>query len=156
MKKSQRGSHHGLLKDREDTKLKNTEELWRQVNKLRKEKPNTSWSYKEVWVGAGLKSNVALDSPWNAHVKEAIREHNNKVREQSDWGPTAQSERKTLRTADRDLRQHIEAVISNLITALSHTAVREAAAANHKRENQRLQKHLDRLSGLLAGVLSKI
>lgn len=156
MKKSQRGSHHGLLKDREDTKLKNTEELWRQVNKLRKEKPNTPWSYKEVWVGAGLKSNVALDSPWNAHVKEAIREHNNKVREQSDWGPTAQSERKTLRTANRDLRQEIEGLKSKLNTALSQTAVWEAEAAYHKRENQRLQKQLDRLNSLRGGVLSKI
>ena len=156
MKKIQRGSHHGLLKNREETKINNTEALWRQVKKLRIEKPGTSWSYKEVWAGAGLKSNVALDSPWNAHIKEVITEHNNKVREKSDWGPTAQSERKTLRTANRDLRQEIVGLKSKLNTALSQTAVWEAEAAYHKRENQRLQKQLDRLNRLRGGVLSKI
>tara|TARA_Y100001973_G_C5197854_1_gene335538 strand:- start:30 stop:200 length:171 start_codon:yes stop_codon:yes gene_type:complete len=54
MNKISRGSHQGLLKNREETKRLNTEALWQQVQQLRKEKPNTHWSYKEVWQGRNL------------------------------------------------------------------------------------------------------
>ena len=72
MKKRQRGSLQGLLKNREEIKRQNTEALCQQVKRLKKEKPNLSWFYKEIWSGAGLKSNVALDSPWNAQIKDVV------------------------------------------------------------------------------------
>lgn len=155
MKKVQRGGHLGLLKNREEVKRQNTEALWRQVNRLRKEKPNLPWSYKEIWVNAGLRSNVALDSPWNAHIKESIVEHNRKVREERDLGPVGQSERKTLRTTNRDLRQEITRLLAEHSKALSQIAVWEAEATHYQRESQRLQKQLDRLKGLKSAGSSR-
>lgn len=145
MKTRQRGSHHGLLKNREEIKRQNTEALWGEVNRLRKEKPRAPWSYKEVWSGAGLKSNVALDSPWNAHIKEAIGEHNRKISEQRDLGPIGQSQRKTLRIANKELRQEIARLQASQNKALSQIALWETEAAHYKRENQRLKTQLDRL-----------
>lgn len=145
MKSKRRGSHLGLLKNREETKRQNTEALWRQVIRLRKEKPNALWSFKEVWSGAGLKSNVALDSPWNAHVKEAIEDHNRSVKEEADLGPEGQSQRKTLRFTNKVLRQEIEKLKSDLDKSMSQIAVWEAEAIFHQRENTRLRNKIERL-----------
>lgn len=145
MKAKQRGSHHGLLKYREETRRLNTEDLWRQVIRLRKEKPGSVWSFKEVWSGAGLKSNVALDSPWNAHIKEAIVEHNRSVRDEADLGPEGQSQRKTLRLTNKVLRQDIKKLTADQRKALSQVAVWEAEALFYQRENIRLRKKIERL-----------
>lgn len=145
MKVKQRGSHQGLLKNREETKRQNTEALWRQVIRLRKEKPSSLWSFKEVWSGAGLKSNVALDSPWNAHVKEAIEDHNRSVREETDLGPEGQSQRKTLRITNKALRQEIEKLKSDIDKSLSQIAIWEAETIFYQRENARLRNKIERL-----------
>lgn len=135
----------GLLKNREETKHLNTEALWRQVQRLRKEKPDTLWTFKEVWQGAGLKSNVALDSPWNAHIKDVIEAHNRLMREQADLGPVGQAQRKTLRTTNKALRYQIQQVKVEYEKALSKMAVWEAEADFYRRDNERLQRKIDRL-----------
>ena len=91
----------GLLENRELIKHQNTEALWSQVQRLRKEKPDDHWPFKEIWSGAGLKSDVALKSPWNAHIRVAIEEHNRHIKEERDLGPIGRSQRKTVRAANR-------------------------------------------------------
>lgn len=145
MKKISRGSHQGLLKKRQETKLLNTEALWQQVQRLRKEKPNTLWSYKEVWQGAGLKSNVALNSPWNASIKETVTEHNRLLREQAEKGIAGQNQRKTLRITNKELRNQIQQLKIEYEKALSKMAIWEAEADFYQRDNERLQRKIDRL-----------
>ena len=145
MKAAGRGSHEGLIRNREETKRLNTDALWRQVQRLRKEKPDELWSMKEVWQGAGLKSNVALNSPWNAHVKEAIEDHNRLVREGIELGPIGRAQRKTLRTTNKELREIIKQLKSEHEKALSQIAIWEAEAAYYRRDNERLQRKIDRL-----------
>ncbi|MBS8269547.1 hypothetical protein ACSEE7_18185 [Halomonas cupida] len=145
MNKISRGSHQGLLKNREETKERNTEALWHQVQRLRKEKPDTLWSFKEVWQGAGLKSNVALDSPWNASIKEAISEHNRLLREKAESGSVGQAQRKTLRITNKELRNQIQQIKKEYEKALSKMAVWEAEADFYQRENERLQRKIERL-----------
>lgn len=140
-----RGSHQGLLKNREETKRLNTEALWRQVQRLRKDKPSCRWTFKEVWQGAGLKSNVALDSPWNAHIKEVIEEHNKLLTEQSERGLIGLAQRKTLRTTNKELRHQLKHINTEYERALSQIALWEAEADFHRRENERLQRKIDRL-----------
>ena len=145
MKKISRGSHQGLLKKRQETKLLNTEALWQQVQRLRKEKPNTLWSYKEVWQGAGLKSNVALNSPWNASIKETVTEHNRLLREQAEKSIAGQNQRKTLRITNKELRNQIQQLKIEYEKALSKMAIWEAEADFFQRDNERLQRKIDRL-----------
>jgi len=95
--KKPRGSLVGLKENREALKVKNTEAMLKVVEKLGKEKPDALWSYKDVWSGAGLKSNVALNSPWNSHVRDAIDAHNSSIREASELEVFASTQKKTLR-----------------------------------------------------------
>ncbi len=150
-----RGSQEGLKKNRECLKAKNTEAMWKVVVWLRKEKPNTLWSYKEVWSAAGLKSNVALNSSWNSHIREAIDAHNSKLREDAELGPLAQSQRKTLRMANRELRLQLDAMKKERDHALSKIAVFEAEADFYKRKCEGLLKINERLRGK-RGALSAV
>ena len=79
MKAKPRGTTSGLEEFHADTKARNTANMMRVVETLRLNKPNSKWSYKDVWAGCGLKSQVALDSPWNVHIKTEIDFHNKKI-----------------------------------------------------------------------------
>lgn len=142
-----RGSQDGLRKNREALRAKNTEAMWKVVVRLRKERPNALWSYKEVWSGAELKSNVALNSPWNSHIREVIDVHNSKLREDAELGPLAQSQRKTLRMENRDLRLQLDAMKKMRDQALSKIAVFEAEANFFKIKAESLLKINQRLRG---------
>lgn len=76
MKNKPRGSTAGLRKIQEDTKKQNSEAMMTIIFQLRIESPTRKWTYREVWSKAGLKSQVALDSPWNTHIRNLIDEHN--------------------------------------------------------------------------------
>ena len=141
-----RGSQTGLLQNREDTKRQNTEAMWKEVVHLRKDKPDATWTFKEVWSGAGLKSNVALNSPWNSHIREVINEHNQKIRENIELGPVGVSRQKTLRTTNRELRQQLDALKKERDKALSQIGIYEAEADFYTRENEVLKKIKDRQS----------
>lgn len=145
MDKKPRGSQKGLLESRRATKERNTEQLWRQIETLRKQKSGSTWSYKEVWVGAGLKSNVALNSPWNSHVRAAIDQHNTEVREAVDLGTIGYRQRKTLRAANRELREVIATLTKERDMALSQIAVYRAEADHYKAEADKLNNQLARL-----------
>ncbi len=146
MKNKPRGNQTGLLQNREDTKRQNTEAMWKEVVQLRKEKPDSTWTFKEVWSGAGLKSNVALNSPWNSHIREVINEHNQKIRENIELGPVGASQRKTLRITNKELRQQLSAIKKERDHALSQICIYEAEADFYKRENEILKKVKDRQS----------
>ena len=137
----------GLLENRELIKHQNTEALWSQVQRLRKEKPDDHWPFKEIWSGAGLKSDVALKSPWNAHIRVAIEEHNRHIKEERDLGPIGRSQRKTVRAANRELKAQLDQAKVDLDTVLSQVAIWEAEIAFYKKENDRLMRKIERLSG---------
>lgn len=145
MKKNQK--YQGLLENRELIKQQNTEALWSQVQRMRKEKPDDHWRLKEIWSGAGLKSDVALKSPWNAHIREAIEEHNRQVKEERDLGPLGRSQRKTVRAANRELKAQLLKAKVDLDIVLSQVAIWEAEIAFYKKENDRLMRKIGRLSG---------
>ena len=139
-----RGNQIGLLQNREDTKRQNTEAMWKEVVQLRKVKPDSTWTFKEVWSGAGLKSNVALNSPWNSHIREVINEHNQKIRENIELGPVGVSRHKTLRSTNKELRQQLDALKKERDNALSQIGIYEAEADFYQRENNILKKIKDR------------
>ncbi|WP_339806438.1 hypothetical protein, partial [uncultured Marinobacter sp.] len=97
--------------------------------------------------GAGLKSDVALKSPWNAHIREVIEEHNRQVREERDLGPLGRSQRKTVRSANRELKAQLLKAKVDLDFVLSQVAIWEAEIAFYKKENDRLMRKIERLSG---------
>lgn len=142
MNKNVRGSQKGLLENRKAVKEKNTELLWRQIEILRKKKPGSPWTLKEVWSGAGLKSNVALNSPWNAHIRAVIEQHNSEAREEQDLGAIGYRQRKTLRGENRDLRGKIEELTKERNMALSQVAVYKAEADHYKAETEKLNNRL--------------
>lgn len=147
MKMKRNQKHQGLLENRELTKQQNTEALWSQVQRMRKEKPDVHWRLKEIWSGAGLKSDVALKSPWNAHIREAIDEHNRQIEEERDLGPLGRSQRKTVRAVNRELKAQLEQAKADLDAVLSQIAIWEAEVAFYKKENDRLMRKIERLSG---------
>lgn len=143
-----RGSQKGLIENRKSTKKKNTELLWVQVDLLRKKKPDSLWTYKEVWSGAGLKSNVALKSTWNSHILAIIDQHNNEIREEIDLGVVGYRQRKTLRASNKDLRSEISKLIIDRNEALSKIAIYQAEAEYYKNENKRLENRLNRIKAI--------
>jgi chromosome segregation ATPase len=152
--KTQRGSQDGLRKSKELLKIKNTELMWEVIIRLRKEKGNDLWSYKDVWSGAGLKSAVALNSPWNSHVKGAIDSHNSALAERLESGALAQSQRKTLRSAIRELRAQLDVMKAQRDEALGKIAFFEAEAGFFKKECETQLAVIDRLRSKLRDLRS--
>lgn len=140
-----RGSSHGLLQNREDTKKKNTEALWKQIERLRKEKSAQTWSFKEIWSGAGLKSNMALNSPWNIHVRDAIETHNKNVREGLASGELALEHRRTFRDDNRNLRKQLKDMEIQRNMALESIAIYQTECDELKKEVRRLESRINRL-----------
>jgi hypothetical protein len=148
-KNKPRGSQEGLLKNREATRIINTEAMWQVINRLRKENANRIWTYKEVWSSAGLKSSVALNSPWNSHIRDAITTHNTQIKENAANGPLMQSQRKTLRDSNRILRDKIINIKKERDSALSKIAIFEADAIFYKNQFENQLKITERLRTLL-------
>lgn len=138
MKNKPRGSQTGLKKNREDTKIKNTSAMWEVIQQLRKEKPSATWTYKEVWQGAGLKSHVPLSSPWNVSVRGAIDAHNSEVQQRIELGAPVLAHRRTLRDANRELLKRIKELTVERDLALSQIAVYEADADYYRSQCQNL------------------
>ncbi|MCS6129320.1 hypothetical protein G3485_20230 [Shewanella baltica] len=140
-----RGSSHGLLQNREDTKKKNTEALWKQIERLRKEKSAQTWSFKEIWSGAGLKSNMALNSPWNIHVRDAIETHNKNIREGLASGKLALEHKRTFRDDNRNLRKQLKDMELQRNMALESIAIYQTECDELKKEVRRLESRINRL-----------
>lgn len=143
--KKPRGSLVGLKENREALKVKNTDAMLNVIERLGKEKPGALWSYKDVWSGAGLKSNVALNSPWNFHVRDAIDAHNSSVRDASELEVSSSAQKKTLRVLNGELRRKLDAMQKERDQALSKIAVYEAEADFYKRKCEGLLRVNERL-----------
>lgn len=152
--KKPRGSLVGLKKNREALKVKNTDAMLKVIEHLRKEKPDALWSYKDVWSGAGLKSNIALNSPWNSHVRDAIDAHNSSVREASELEVCASMQKKTLRVINGELRKQVEVMRKERDSALSKIAIYEAEADFYKRKCEGLLRVNERLRGSAGGLIT--
>ncbi|NNB52788.1 hypothetical protein [Pseudomonas fragi] len=135
----------GLKKNREDLKQRNTSAMLQIIQCLHSEKPNSLWTYKEVWLGANLKSNVALDSPWNKHIREAIEAHNSFVRERQELGFLAISKKETLKSTNKDLRSQLEIMRKARDDALSQVAIWVADVEYYKKQNNSLSNIIARL-----------
>ncbi len=150
--KKPRGSLVGLKENREALKVKNTDAMLKVIEHLGKEKPDALWSYKEIWSGAGLKSNVALNSPWNAHVRDAIDAHNSSIREASELEVFASTQKNTLRVINRELRKQVEVMRNERDQALSKIAIYEAEADFYKRKCEGLLRVNERLRSGAVGL----
>lgn len=104
MRGKPRGSVIGLLKHRDDQRDQNTSAMLEVIQILQSEKPNTKWTYKDIWSRAGLRSPNSLSSPWNAHIRAEIDSHNQLV-------STSRSERPCagLSKAERDVAGRLRA-----------------------------------------------
>jgi len=146
-----RGSVRGLKKNREDLKSFNTEALMAVIAQLRIEKPTGKWSYKEVWSRAGLKSQIALNSPWNSHVRAEIEKHNARLRNSpAEDFPTASG--KDLLGA---LREELRSCRAQRDQALSQIAQFAADTEYFKKQYLDLKKIVDRLRSEPAEVKSR-
>lgn len=150
--KKPRGSLVGLKENREALKVKNTDAMLKVIEHLGKEKPDALWSYKEIWSGAGLKSNVALNSPWNAHVRDAIDAHNSSIREASELEVFASTQKKTLRVINGELRKQVEVMRNERDQALSKIAIYEAETDFYKRKCEGLLRVNERLRSGAVGL----
>jgi hypothetical protein len=142
---SKRGSQVGLKKSKELLKVKNTELMWAVIARLRKVRGDELWSYKDVWSGAGLKSAVSLNSPWNSHIKGAVDSHNAALVELIENGVRVQSQRKSLREANRGLRSQLELMKKERDKALENIAFFEAEAVFFKKQCETQLRTIARL-----------
>ncbi len=150
--KKPRGSLVGLKENREALKVKNTDAMLKVIERLGKEKSDALWSYKDVWSGAGLKSNVDLNRPWNAHVRDAIDAHNSSIREAAELEVLASTQKRTLRVINGELRKQVEAMRKERDQALSKIAIYEAEADFYKRKYEGLLRVNERLRSGAGGL----
>lgn len=115
------------------------------IKDLETRKKNVAWTYKEVWSGAGLKSNIALSSPWNAHIRDIIKAHNDfiKLSKVNHLSPSSKSI--SASDVDVNLKLQIGTLKLERDEALSKIAVREAEIDYHKSINKDLQQVNERL-----------
>lgn len=147
MRAKPRGSFIGLKKNREDLKARNTAALMSVIAQLRIEKPMSKWTYKEVWSRAGLKSQIALDSAWNAHVRAEIGAHNARVRSFPAGGAPLPGAPTYDRDLVKSLREELRICKNQRDQALSRIAQFAADAEYFKKQCEDLKKIVARLRG---------
>lgn len=147
MRAKPRGSFIGLSKNREDLKARNTEAMMGVIAELRVEKHASKWLFKEVWSRAGLKSQIALDSPWNAHVRAEIEAHNARVRSLTPEG--APGPRGLIYDMDllKSLKEELRICKAQRDQALSQIAQFAADTDYFKKKCDDLTRTVDRLRG---------
>ena len=151
MKRLIRGSVAGLVRHHQEQKEKNTSEMLKVIARLQVEKALLSWTYKEVWCGAGLKSGVALTSEWNSHVRLAIDAHNAHVKNLRDSNDAPAGSHLAPVCRIKQLRSLVKDLERQRNEALSKLAVYEAEIEFYKsrydevvRLNVRLQDSIKR------------
>lgn len=145
MKAKPRGSVVGLKKNREDLKASNTAAMMGVIAQLRIEKPTSKWTYKEVWSRAGLKSQIALDSIWNAHVRAEIEAHNARALNLPDEGALAPKALTYEKDLVKSLREELRICKNQRDKALSRIAQFAADTKYFKNKCEDLTKTVDRL-----------
>ena len=94
---------------------------------------------------AGLKSNMALNSPWNIHVRDAIETHNKNVREGLASSELALEHRRTFRDDNRNLRKQLKDMEIQRNMALESIAIYQTECDELKKEVRRLESRINRL-----------
>jgi hypothetical protein len=144
MRGKPRGSVIGLLKHRDDQRDQNTSAMLEVIQILHSEKPNTKWTYKDIWSRAGLRSPNSLASPWNAHIRAEIDSHNQLVSISTSERPCA-----GLTKAERDvagrLREELKVCKAQRDDALALIAQFAADADFFKKQCDDLKKTVARL-----------
>lgn len=150
MRGKPRGSVIGLLKHRDDQREQNTSAMLEVIQLLQSEKPNTKWTYKDIWSRAGLRSPNSLASPWNAHIRAEIDSHNQLVLSSRSARPYS-----GLTKAERDvvglLRAELKLCKAQRNDALALIAQFAADADFFKRQCDDLNKKVERLKKPLIG-----
>lgn len=145
MSGKKRGSQVGLKKNREDTKLTNTSAMLAIIQMLQLEKPGSLWTYKEVWSAAGLKSSVALNSPWNVHVREAVDNHNAQIQQEILAPLLRDQEPESLSQTIYKLRRELEGMKNDRDLALSKIALYQADSEFYAKKYESSIKVIERL-----------
>ncbi|MDT4840823.1 hypothetical protein FQZ97_746570 [compost metagenome] len=140
MRAKPRGSVVGLKKNREDLKVSNTAAMMSVIAWLRIEKPTRKWTYKEVWSRAGLKSQIALDSAWNAHVRAEIEAHNARIRSSPADGVSVPGAPTCDRDLVKSLREELRICKNQRDQALSRIAQFAADAEYFKKQCEDFKK----------------
>ena len=144
MKGKPRGSVIGLLKHRDEQRDQNTSAMVEVIRLLQSDKPNTKWTYKDVWSRAGLKSPNSLRSSWNAHIRAEIDSHN-------QFGSSTRSSKPSegLIKAEKDLvgllRAELKVYKAQRDDALARIAQFAADADFFKKQCDDLKKAVARL-----------
>lgn len=144
MKAKPRGTTSGLEQFHADTKNRNTAKMLQVIERLRLERPSSKWSYKDVWAGAGLKSQIALDSPWNAHVKEKIDCHNELI-QFPVFNQCENENASSRRLGVRDLKAEIKELKAQRDQALAKIAQYCADTDYYKNRCRDLERAVARL-----------
>ncbi|MFV2949001.1 hypothetical protein [Pseudomonas japonica] len=148
MKAKPRGTTSGLEEYHADTKARNTANMLQVIERLRVDRPNSKWSYKDVWVVAGLKSQIALDSPWNAHIKTEIDHHNKKI-QSSVLSQGENEEDGDDRLLIRELKAEVKAIKGQRDRALARIAQYCADTDHYKKRCKDLEKAVSRLKAIV-------
>jgi hypothetical protein len=148
MKAKPRGTTSGLEEYHADTKARNTASMLQVVARLRLDKPSSKWSYKDVWAGAGLKSQIALDSPWNAHVKAEIDAHNGNI-QYSTLTQGMGEEAAGGRLAMRELKAEMKEIREQRDQALARIARYCADTDHYKKRCKDLEMAVARLKSII-------
>lgn len=152
MKAKPRGSIKGLKARSDIVKQLNSDKLLDALNQLAAEKPNEAWTLLEVSRIAGLKSTVAINSVWNAHVKLKVKQHNESIQYDTDLEVVEQiSERLSFRDR-QSLRSDLIICQKQRNEALSKIAIFAADAEYHKKKCADLARIVDRLQASINGV----
>lgn len=149
MKAKPRGSTSGLLKHHSSQKINNTTAMLEVITKLKIERPTAKWTYKDVWATAGLKSQIALNSAWNQHIRAEIDAHNSYVdqlgSEQPNGAKISVSEKQALAL----LRTNLKNCKSQRDQALARISQLSADVNFFRKKCEDLEQTVLRLRGNL-------
>ncbi|MEE4138731.1 hypothetical protein [Pseudomonas viridiflava] len=147
MKGKPRGSTSGLEDYHNRLRSDNTASMLKVIDRLKMDKPHSKWTYKEVWIGAGLKSKIALDSIWNSHIRAAIDIHNQRVDSLTtvNGGDILAADKPVIQA----LRKQVKTLREQRDQALALIAQYSADTDYYKRKSNDLQNSVDRLKSYL-------
>jgi len=142
IKNRPRGSQAGLLKNRIETQNRNTQAMWDTIDRLKKLKGREPWTYKEIWSGAGLKSAVAFNSPWNFEIKAAVDTHNAAIKNEKQASSLLEPGSLSASTI---LKKQIEKTTKERNDALAKIAIFQADSDYYRDQYEKLLTRYNRI-----------
>ncbi|WP_146218730.1 hypothetical protein [Halomonas sp. LBP4] len=141
-----RGSVKGIVKHKKELKNRNRENLINAIKFLESAKPYAKWKYKEVWIKAGLKSAMALNSKWNEDIKSLIDAHNNNIADLSEKNMECNPKKEVEKDRMLILEEKIASVTKERDSALEKISIYQADALFYKEKCEHLQEVIKRLT----------